>query len=789
MFNLQTQSSTQAATLPEYLPVQVNLDEMITRVCARIPPLWDLENYVAVNPFLGFAGEPLIATARTVRDGLGAHLLPALAFYQRRWRDHAFNAQDLAHAARRAGYELAGLADILSDATPMPTRLADPLLTFAERHDQEYGTDWNAQIVRHVAQWCALYTAGGSQWRWQQSAGLYAAWRAAAPIDRSLEIAGLRGWRDWARELPDTPEAAISAALARLAVPVEQQEAYLYRALGGLYGWASYLRRAVWQSPTGETGDLLDLLAIRVCADVAVAQLAPRRQPVAVPRHVYVEDEAVLAIFQDALEDGYARQLFSTLAPAPQQGIASRPAVQAVFCIDVRSEVFRRHFEAQHAQIETRGFAGFFGVALDWRVGDYGSERCPVLLKPGVAVQANIAASVVPEGALKTWQSAPAAAFTFVETFGLAYGLGLLGDAFNRTPSHHDDGSSTSFQLDPDEHGSGIAHDQRVEMAAGILKNMGLHDNIARVVALVGHGGRSTNNAHAAGLDCGACGGHSGAANARVAAALLNDRNVRVGLNEHGWRVPADTIFVAGLHDTSVDEVALLDAASLPASHAADLAQLTTWLAAAGAAARNERARTLGVAAKPANILHRLLDKRARDWSEVRPEWALARNAAFIAARRTRTRGVDLAGRAFLHEYDWTLDDDSSVLRLILSAPMVVASWINLQYFASTVDNQVFGCGTKALHNRVGTLGVVLGNGGDLRTGLALQSLQGEDGEWYHEPLRLQVVVEAPLEKITAELDALPQVRELIENGWVRLFALDPDSDRTTRWVPGQGWA
>jgi len=761
---------------------------MITRVCGRIPPLWDLENYVAVNPFLGFAGEPLTVAARTVSDGLGASLLPDLAFYQRRWREAAFNSEDLAGAAQRAGYELAALVDILSGASPMPVRTTDLVLTFAERHDQAYRTDWNAQVVRHVAQWCALYTAKNSQWRWQQSSGLYAAWRAAAPVDHSLEIAGLRGWRDWARELPDTPDAAIAAALARLAVPVEQQEAYLYRALGSLYGWASYLRRAVWQSPTGEPGDLLDLLAIRLCADDAVAQLAPHGQPGAAPRPVQVEDETVRAILQDALEDGYARQLFATLASAPQPGVAERPAVQAVFCIDVRSEVFRRHFEAQNTQIETRGFAGFFGVALDWRVGENGSERCPVLLKPGVAVQANLAPPVMPEGALKTWQSAPAAAFTFVETLGLAYGLGLLGDALNRVPSVQDDGSSAPFGLDPDQNGSGIAPDQRVDMAVGILKNMSLHNNIAQVVLLVGHGGRSANNAHAAGLDCGACGGHSGAANARVAAALLNDPHVRAGLNERGWQVPADTVFIAGLHDTSVDEVALLDHTALPASHAADIAQLKAWLAAAGAATRTERAQALGVRVQPTNKLHRLLDKRARDWSEVRPEWALARNAAFIAARRERTRGVDLAGRAFLHEYDWTLDADSSVLRLILSAPMVVASWINLQYFASTVDNRVYGCGTKALHNRVGTLGVVLGNGGDLRTGLALQSLQAENGEWYHEPLRLQVLVEAPLAKIAAELDALPQVRELVEHGWVRLFALDPDGNGTTRWVPGQGW-
>ena len=61
----------------------------------------------------------------------------------------------------------------------------------------------------------------------------------------------------------------------------------------------------------------------------------------------------------------------------------SRPLSQSIFCIDVRSESFRRHLEEVGGN-ETFGFAGFFGVPICYQ--EFSSERqtdqCPVLLKP-----------------------------------------------------------------------------------------------------------------------------------------------------------------------------------------------------------------------------------------------------------------------------------------------------------------------------------------------------------------------------------------------------------------------
>ncbi len=272
-------------------------------------------------------------------------------------------------------------------------------------------------------------------------------------------------------------------------------------------------------------------------------------------------------------------------------------------------------------------------------------------------------------------------------------------------------------------------------------------------------------------------------------AGLLNAPAVRRELSALGIDVPASTWFVAALHDTTTDTVALFDTGQAPAGHQAPIAELAGVLRAAGERARAERATARGFGAlvdAPAD-LERATHASAHDWSQVRPEWGLAGNAAFVVAPRARTRGIDLQGRAFLHDYDWRLDADRSVLTLILTAPMVVTNWINLQYYASTVDNHRYGSGNKVLHNVVGGhLGVFEGNGGDLRIGLPMQSLH--DGTTLmHRPLRLSVFVEAPAEAIDAVIAAHQVVEDLVHGQWLHLLRIDPDTGAVERRT-AHGW-
>lgn len=777
--------------IPDHIEVSDQLRRDVAAVCALVPPLWDLRAFVAVNPFMGFAHVPIDLAAASIRDGLGGEVFPSVAEYARRWRRGEFDDRDVASAARRLGIDPRFARSALTGSALRSVRWRLPVRTFAEWQDARTGSAWQRTVTRIVGRWCAVH-AGGSErtWRLPAADGLWDRWRAAARHDRTLDVAGLRGFRMSAARLPADPDAAIAAMLSILGVDAVEREAYLYRLLGTMNGWASWYRRSTWQNDRGDLGPVRDLLAILACMDAAVASLAPEARSCLVEPRTAVdslpaEQDRLRLALQEAMEDGFVRRSLGGLRAPAERPRRMRPAVQAVFCIDVRSEVIRRHLEASSEEIETLGFAGFFGVALR-EDGDSGrTARCPVLLRPTVPVRVGPRqASGVPAALATAW-SAPGAAFAAAELLGMAFGARMMAHSAGRGPAPDDHEERTAVALPVSAAASGPAG--RADLAESILKYSGLGIHTARLVLLCGHGSHSVNNPHAGGLQCGACGGHGGALNARVACALLNDRAVRETLAARGKPLPADTWFLPAVHDTSTDEVRILDRVAVPSTHLPDVERLESVLAAVAEATRSERASRMGIPARRGR-LERVLRRRAADWSETRPELALAGNAVFIAAPRARTRGVDLGGRAFLHDYDIASDPDGDVLRLILSAPVVVASWINLQYFASTVDHAVFGAGDKQLHNRIGGVGVVLGNGGDLRPGLPLQSVRGEDGWPIHDPIRLQVVIEAPTEAIDAALEACPGTRDLADFGWIRLFAIPPGAGGLVRYASGHVW-
>ncbi|BCH53019.1 YbcC family protein [Agrobacterium vitis] len=792
-------------------PILTKADPMIferaaDRAARAIPPVWPLMSSVAVNPFLGQAGETLAKAGARLARVAGVAITMPRHWYQQKIITGEISDADLlaAWACAPADLRPTDLAALKAAATLNPPR-PQALASMAHLAAQASGVDWPGLITERLGAWMAGYfDAGQALWAAPRGKSAYGAWRAVATHDLTPEIAGLHGFARHVSEAPETAMAVIARVCIRLGLPGEALETYFHQMLMSLGGWGQYARYQLWQAELAGGSDqtITDLLAIRLIweealflhygdqiseawAHVRAAHAAP---VVATP------DLVIDAILQDAADRAAQRKLARMLAKTAPQKPETRPLVQAAFCIDVRSEVFRRAFESIDPQIQTLGFAGFFGLGTAHRrfASDVEELRLPVLLNPALKSRAGgpyraedaepqrVEPQRVKARAKRAWgrfKLAAVSSFAFVEATGPIYVGKLLSDALGlpHAPTPHD----PAPQLDPT-----LDLATRIKAAGTVLRAMSLTTSFARLVLLAGHGANTVNNPHASGLHCGACGGYSGEVNARLLAALLNDPEVRAGLTEIGIEIPQDTLFLAALHDTTTDRVTLYADDHPCQTHEADIAQARTWLADAGRLARGERALRLPRATDEASI-----SKRSRDWAETRPEWALAGCKAFIAAPRSRTATKNLEGRAFLHDYDWKQDKSFGTLELILTAPVVVASWISLQYYGSTVAPEAFGGGNKLLHNVTGGIGVVEGNGGLLRAGLPWQSVH--DGQDYaHEPLRLSVCLEAPVEAITEVLGRHDGVRALFDNGWLHLFTLDAEGRMAWRyngdlqWVP-----
>lgn len=568
-----------------------------------------------------------------------------------------------------------------------------------------------------------------------------------------------------------------------------------------------------------------------------------------------------------------------------------RPFVQALFCIDTRSERIRRQLEGI-GDYQTFGIAGFFGVPVSFMELGKGSEThlCPVILTPK-----NVVLEVTTDGlseepatlsalekAMHELKESIVSPFVTVEAIGLLFGMDMIGKTiapkrYNtwRKQFHHDK-PDTLLLLDklsreqadsvlrtvqraliikaveqelgrkPEEvtddmvrglrecamdHEQdtiklsnmldisqarlealiekiqkgyrinrsfaamqmeqlariGFSLDEQANFVAQALSAIGLTKQFSRFILIMGHGSCSDNNPYESALDCGACGGNHGIVSARVIAQMGNKPEVRKRLRENGIDIPDDAWFVPGLHNTTSDELKLYDLDKMPPSHLFYLDRLRNGLVSASHLVAHERLPTLQQGDTTANATqaYRIAQRNSMDWSQVRPEWGLSRNCYFIIGRREMTQDLTLDGRAFLHSYDYQVDPKRRLLENIITGPLVVGQWINMEHYFSAVDNERFGSGSKAYHNVAGRFGVMTGNLSDLRTGLPSQTVL-HNGKPYHEPIRLITLIEAPIAHAQLAVDSVVSVKQLVRNSWIRLMVLDPETGLLHTFEEGQ---
>ena len=753
----------------------------LDRASAGIAPAWPLDELIAVNPFWEYRHHPVtdVSAHMAVLAGVTMLAPSALADSAQALPPSNDDLQHSGNAARNGGVSLASAANRMEDSRGLRWRNISSLLD--EQRDDQHSLQWDDVLCDHISRFCADHSAADAP----VDGSLYEAWISYLITDKSLGILmEAPGLLEIQRGLPDDRELLFEAVAYELEITASHAEQYATALLWSINGWAARYAWERWQANLHNTGApdrVTDLLAIRMGWELLLWRYSRKHQTDvhAILTQQWQHQQLTLGraveearrlqtpawCWQRAAEHRWQQHLENLLLQPPASPIVDAE-LQAVFCIDVRSEVIRRHLEHQSQHVQTLGFAGFFGLPLALERGGQQLPQLPGLLAPSLTAKVVAQPKLMRnagERVLKQAGQRSPSVFALVEALGLGYALKLLTDTLApKSPNAQQFLSNHDLHLERDGHALGVS--DAADLLQGILGAMGLTKDFAPHVLLVGHTSQSRNNPHAGSLDCGACGGHSGEPNVRLLAELLNNVAIRKALWQRGIKIPDRTTFFPALHNTTTDAVDILSG-QLPD-------RIEDWLHQASAATRRERAAALGLDPEDPK-LRKKLTRRAHDWSQVRPEWGLAGNAAFIAAPRQLTRGKHLGGRVFLHDYDSAKDPSSAVLELIMTAPVVVAHWINSQYNASVAEPEKLGAGNKVLHNIVGgNVGVLEGGAGDLRVGLPLQSVH--DGKrWMHTPLRLSVYLQAPKEKIFAIYERHSDVRSLIDNEWLYLFALD----------------
>lgn len=718
-------------------------------------------------------------------------------------------------------------AEIIAPVWPMQTMIARNPLQCIESLDFEdaiaMGETFLAgnsavressysEVNREMVKWCQVFLDEGQATipMPEREKGFYRAWSLLAPFDNKL-----RSYKknEWLLSLPSEAEEAIFFCLNRLGIPDDQIEQYLKYLLAELPGWAGYIKwRAEWQNKSAGFKNpitLTDFLAVRLVITCAIGEDCKKMDFKKDGFHPQALDKEVFKELKSK-EEKYLQSLLKLIIPEvvklnKTKESLSIPDAQIVFCIDVRSEPFRMRVERE-GNYETYGFAGFFGLPIS--VHSYNTDKvkdcCPVLIKPSYEVfeepfgEENERISHHQKGRsflnifgrfyedLKYNFATP---FALVETLGLWSGFWMAIRTIMPI-------SSVKFKQAIQEKLKptlatlpriDIPLENQIILAESALKIMGLTNKFSPLVVLCGHRSQTENNPYASALDCGACGGNHGGANGKILAAILNCAEVRAALLENGIAIPEDTLFLGAEHNTTTDEVVLEDRGVVNSSHKEIVEKLKTSFAKAGIANSQYRCRTFGLNISPINAQKQVL-KRSSNWAEVRPEWGLARNAAFIIGPRAITKDLDLDGRCFLHSYEWKEDEEGKSLETILTAPMVLAEWINTQYLFSTLNNSAYGSGSKVTHNVTGKFGIMQGNSSDLMQGLPLQSVNIDDDHCYHEPMRLQVIIYAPCSRIESIIEKHTLLQNLLFNHWIILIAIDPIDSKPYRLIGRTKW-
>lgn len=495
----------------------------------------------------------------------------------------------------------------------------------------------------------------------------------------------------------------------------------------------------------------------------------------------------VLALWQKALEWSYYDQVLSAIAQEKiiEDKITGK-SFQGLFCLDDRECSLRRYLENLDSNCETFGMPGFFNLPFFYQANGskFYSKLAPAPSIPKHLIQERGKVKQPRTIHFSKYNHNILIGWIVSQTLGFWFSLKLLANLLLPTAKMAHDSSvyrtHIPGQLSLEFEGTtplenlqiGYTHEEMSVAVWQLLTNIGLIDNFAQVVYVIGHGASSVNNPHYAAYDCGACSGRAGTVNARALAQMANNLVVREKLQDRGINIPQHTFFIAGLHDTTRDEIIFYDLDSLDEEqHKLHNSYRTIFHEALdlNAKERSRRFASINSHLSPQKI-HRQVIQRSLSLFEPRPELNHATNALCIIGSRALSKGIFLDRRSFLQSFNYKIDSKGEILANILKAAVPVCGGINLEYYFSKVDQNNLGAGTKLPYNIMGLFGVANGTDGDLRTGLPVQMIE------IHDPLRILFIIEHYPEIVLQSIQQDNTIYQWFSNCWVNLVAVHPST-------------
>ncbi len=492
----------------------------------------------------------------------------------------------------------------------------------------------------------------------------------------------------------------------------------------------------------------------------------------------------VLSIWQDAFEWSHYDEVLCGIKQSTDNQKDNNNSFQAVLCIDDREYSLRRHIENSDANSQTYGAPGFFGIEFYFQPesGKFYTRACPLQVTPKFLIKEEARKNFRKTDVHYTKRSnSPIQGLIISQTLGFWSAFKLLVNIFKPTVTaatalsfqHMDKHSQLSIETKNETFDGlqiGFTFQEMALRVGNILRMIGLVDNFAPIVYMVGHGASSVNNTHYAAYDCGACSGRPGAVNARVFAHMANHPKVRELLRYEGIMIPDETQFIGALHDTTRDEIEFYDESPLSLKNMALHKQhVKTFMQALSLNAKERSRRFEMVNTKlPLKKLHELIKLRSVSLYEPRAELTHTNNSMCIIGRGSLTKHLFLDRRPFMNSYDYSIDPEGKLLLTILNTAAPMCGGINLMYYFSRVDNQKLGAGTKLPHNVIGLFGVSNGIDGDLRPGLPSQMVD------LHDPVRILFIIEHYPEVVLNTIKINPAVYEWFINEWVHLVVKNP---------------